>query len=219
LTRTHAAVVAAAAEALGVAARTETAVVARNPLVALEPVGAVLRIVEPRGRLEPTLGKGRDELRSPGQVACRTGARCFARLGHVARVAAEAASHARQLVGRRLGERADVAVARLAVDGACGVHRVIELEVRRREHGPEHALAVLRAVPDVAERARTERVRAGLHLALTMVRPMARVAACSRRKQQLGARAARLRLVVAGRAGGAERDVTSMIEADPDALR
>jgi hypothetical protein len=128
----HATVVAIRTESLGVAARAETAVVARDAFVALEPVGAVLGVMKPRRGLELAFGKARDEQRVVfGKVAGGARARRFARVRSLARVAAEAAAHARELVDGREPERADRAVTRRTRDAALGVDRVIEAQMRR----------------------------------------------------------------------------------------
>src|SRR5262249_14831222 len=138
------------------------------------------------------------------------------------RVTAHASAHPRQLIARRELDALHSTVTGSAANLARRVHRVVELEPRRREQQPFDAIALLRTVAEVTIAALgAELAGVGAHVGeVLVVAAVTAVAARRRWQQRIAAHPARRRALVACGAGHFQvADVLFMIEAQRQALR
>ena len=144
------AIVAIGAVVLAVAVGAKTAVRARDQLVALDPIGPVLRMMQPARWLEPAARElGLHDARAV-EMTRRARSASFAarRVGHL--VAPEAAAHTRHVITGREIHVLYGTVALRAANVAFRVRAVIEVQVRCRHHHAIDEVAMFRPVSDVA---------------------------------------------------------------------
>jgi len=128
--RADAAVMATRAKALAMTVGAEPALVGCHALVSLDPIGSVLRVVQPGRRQELPAGKLRlQHAALLAQVTRGARARGFTLTRRGVLVTLETSPHARQLVGRRELEVLDATMTALAAHTASNVQRVVEAQV------------------------------------------------------------------------------------------
>ncbi len=135
---------------LAVAVGAKPAVRARDQLVAFNPIGPVLRMMQPARWLEPAARElGLHDARAVEMTRRARSARFAAGgVGHL--VATEAAAHARHVIAGREIHVLYGAVALRAANVAFRVRAVIEVQVRCRHQHAIDAVAVFGPVSDVA---------------------------------------------------------------------
>jgi hypothetical protein len=191
-TGTNSSVVAVDALGFAVTARTKRAVGCGNPSVSLDPVGPVLRVVQPAWRQKlPMLELRTQATTCDRQMTRRTLSARFAARRLRRLMAAQATAHPGQLSTRCDVGVLNRAVTLCAADVATRVRCMVELQIRRRNVGAFDAIAVLRPIADVTKLTAAEPFAARIldARAVVVLAAVAAVAARRVRQQPIGASA------------------------------